>query len=193
MRAEEERSGRPGSLGGAALRGLASTALLLFGILLSLTVDAAGSVQGPTLAGLAAGALLWRGLFAAGTLGDVLGAFASALDLAVGLALALLALGLTGGLGSELYPILLVDLVLAHGFLGPPAARFLALATLLGLGGLAAVSGAPPSAGAALTIGLRLLWPVALLAAMEMRSRAAGESAGEPATASAAGGNASTW
>ena len=78
-----------------------------------------------------------------------------------------------------------MDLVLAHGFLGPPAARFLALATLLGLGGLAA-SGAPPSAGAALTIGLRLLWPVALLAAMEMRSRAAGESAGEPATASTA-------
>jgi signal transduction histidine kinase len=125
--------------------------------------------------------LLWRGLFAAGSLGAALGGFASALDLAVGLGLALLAVGFTGGLGSELYPLLLVDLALAHGFLGPAASRFLAVATLLGLGGLAAGAGPPSSAGAALATGLRLSWPLALLAAMELGSRAAGGSAGEPA------------
>src|SRR5437867_6784564 len=187
MRAEEERSGRPGSLGEAALRGLASTALLLFGILLSLTVASAAPGQASKLAAVAAAGLLWRGLFTAGSLGAALGGFATALDLAVGLGLALLAVRLTGGLASELYPLLLVDLALAHGFLGAAASRFLAVATLLGLGGLAAVAGVPSSAGAALATGLRLLWPIALLAAMELWTRAAGGNAGEPAVAPADG------
>src|SRR5439155_24916622 len=152
MRAEEERSGRPGSLGGAALRGLASSALLLFGILLSLTVASAAPGQAPKLAAVAVAGLLWRVLFAAGSLGAALGGFASALDLAVGLGLALLAVGLTGGLHSELYPLLLVDLALAHGFLGPSASRFLAIATLLGLGGLAAAGSVPASTGAWLSV-----------------------------------------
>jgi signal transduction histidine kinase len=56
------------------------------------------------------------------------------------------------------------------------------VATVLGLGALAAGAGVPSSAGAALAIGLRLLWPVALLAAMELGSRAGG-SAREPAAA----------
>jgi len=182
-RPEEERSGRPGSPGAAALRGLASTALLLFGILLCLTVTGAAPDQAPKLAAVAAAGMLWRALFAAGSLGTALGGFASALDLAVGLGLALLAVDFTGGLGSELYPLLLVDLVLAHGFLGPAASRFLTVGTLLGLGGLAAGAGGLPSAGAALAMGLRLLWPVALLAAMELGTRAAGGSAGEAAAA----------
>jgi signal transduction histidine kinase len=93
------------------------------------------------------------------------------------------AVGLTGGLRSELYPLLLVDLALAHGFLGPAAARFLALATLMGLGALATFGGAPDSASAWLAVGLRLLWPMALLAALELWSRAAGGHAGEPAAA----------
>jgi len=164
------------------LRGLASTALLLLAILLSLSVGGAAT-SGAKLAAVAAAGLLWRGLFAAGSLGAALGAFAVALDLAVGLGLALLAVGLTGGLGSELYPLLLVDLALAHGFLGPPASRFLAVATLLGLGGLAAVAGVPSSGAAALAVGLRLLWPVALLAAMELWGGARGGSAGEPTAA----------
>jgi signal transduction histidine kinase len=167
------------------LRGLSSTALLLFGILLSLTVGAAAPGQAPRLAALATAALLWRGLFAAGSLGAALAGFASALDLAVGLGLALVALGLTGGLGSELYPLLLVDLALAHGFLGPAASRFLAVATMLGLGALT-VAGPPDSAGAWLGVGLRLLWPLALLVAMEPWSRAANGDAGEPAAAPAA-------
>ena len=171
MRAEEERSGRPGSLGGAALRGLASTALLLFGILLSLTVAGAAPGQAPKLAAVAVAGLLWRALFAAGSLGAALGGFASALDLAVGLGLALLAVTLTGGLASELYPLLLVDLALAHGFLGAAASRFLTVATLLGVGGLAAVAGVPSAGGAALATGLRLLWPIALLAGMELGAR----------------------
>lgn len=89
-------------------------------------------------------------------------------------------MGLTGGLASELYPLLLVDLALAHGFLGPPASRFLAVATLFGLAGLAGAAGIPSSAASALGIGLRLLWPLALLAAMELWSRAARASSGEP-------------
>ena len=173
MRAEEERSGRSGSLGTAALRGLASTALLLFGILLCLTVASAAPGQASKLAAVAAAGLLWRALFAAGSLGAALGGFASALDLAVGLGFVLLAVGFTGGLGSELYPLLLVDLALAHGFLGPAASRFLAVGTLLGLGGLAVMAGVPSSAGAALATGLRLLWPIGLLAAMELWTQAA--------------------
>jgi signal transduction histidine kinase len=129
--------------------------------------------------------MLWRALFAAGSLGAALGGFASALDLAVGLGLGLLAVDFTGGLGSELYPLLLVDLVLAHAFLGPAASRFLTVATLLGLGGLAAGAGGLPAAGAALAMGLRLLWPVVLLAAMERWTRAAGGSAREAAAAPA--------
>ena len=152
---------------------------------MSLTAAGAAPDHGAKLAAVAAAALLWRGLFAAGSLGTALGGFASALDLAVGLGLALLAVGLTGGLGSELYPLLLVDLALAHGFLGPAASRFLAVATLLGLGGLAAGAGLPSSAGAALAMGLRLLWPAALLAAMELWSGTAGGHAGEPAAAPA--------
>ncbi len=153
------------------LRGLASTALLLFGILLCFTVANASPGQASKLAAVAAAGLLWRALFAAGSLDAALGGFASALDLAVGLGLALMAVGFTGGLGSELYPLLLVDIALAHGFLGPAASRFLAVATLLGLGGLAAGAGGPPSAPAALAMGLRLLWPIALLAAMELWTR----------------------
>jgi signal transduction histidine kinase len=122
---------------------------------------------------VAAAGLFWRALFAAGSLGAALGGFASALDLAVGLGLVLLAVGFTGGLGSELYPLLLVDLALAHGFLGPAASRFLAVGTLLGLGGLAVMADVPSSAGAALAMGLRLLWPIGLLAAMELWTRAA--------------------
>lgn len=97
-----------------------------------------------------------------------------------------MAVGLTGGLGSELYPLLLVDLALAHGFLGPAASRFLAVATLLGLGALVTVAGPPGSAGAWLGVGLRLLWPLALLVAMELWSRATDGDAGEPAAAPAA-------
>jgi signal transduction histidine kinase len=147
---------------------------------LSLTVGAAPG-QGAKLAAVAAAGLLWRGLFAAGSLGAALGAFAGALDLAVGLGLALLAVSLTGALQSELYPLLLVDLALAHGFLGPSASRFLAVATLFGLGGLAAAAGVPDTTGAWLAISLRLLWPAALLVAMELWSAAAGGRAGEPA------------
>jgi signal transduction histidine kinase len=54
------------------------------------------------------------------------------------------------------------------------------VATVLGLGALAAGAGVPSSA--ALAIWLQLLWPVALLAAMELGRRAGG-SAGEPAAA----------
>ena len=93
-------------------------------------------------------------------------------------------MGLTGGLGSELYPLLLLDLALAHAFLGPPASRFLAVATLFGLGGLAGAAGMPPSAASALAVALRLLWPLALLAAMELGSRATRVGSGEPAAAS---------
>jgi signal transduction histidine kinase len=91
------------------------------------------------------------------------------------------AVGLTGGLRSELYPLLLVDLALAHGFLGAAASRFLAVATLFGLGGLAAAAGIPDTPGAWLAIGLRLLWPAALLVALELWSAAADGHAGVPA------------
>ena len=93
----------------------------------------------------------------------------------------LVALGLTGGLRSELYPLLLVDVALAHGFLGPPAARFLAVATLIGLGGLSAAAGMPDGPPGWLAVALRLLWPAALLGAMELWTAARGGHADEPA------------
>jgi two-component sensor histidine kinase len=89
------------------------------------------------------------------------------------LVLTLFALSLTGGLASDLYPVLLLEIFVARTGKGPAAGRFLALAATAGVAFLA-VPGL--TAGAALTVGtvLRLAWPAAVLLVVE--------SAGEPET-----------
>ena len=118
------------------------------------------------LAALGAGAVVARALVAAPPARAALGPFADALDLAVGLGLTLVALAWSGGVKSELFPLILVDLVLARVFLGPGAARFFGVAAVLGLLVVAVVTrgyGATPLSAAS-----RCAWPLALMLAMEL-------------------------
>ena len=95
-----------------------------------------------------------------------LAGFASALDLTLELALALGAAWLTGGVRSPLLVVPAAHLVLARRFHGAAASRFLALATVLGLLVLAAASpGIIDGPAAALA---RVLWPVGVLAGLEL-------------------------
>lgn len=154
-----------------ALRGLASTGLLLLGILLFLSLGGPAPPEAARLSALAAGALAARGVLALPAARRGLGPFADPLDLAVGLGLTLGALAWSGGVRSELFPLVLVDLVLARVFLGPAASRFLAVATVLGLALVAVVtrgSGAP-----VLVAATRCAWPLAVAAAMELGAGAA--------------------
>jgi signal transduction histidine kinase len=167
------------------LRGALSGSLLLLALLLAIVQG-----EGPQgrLAALAAAALVARGLLAAGWHRRALGEFAEPLDLAAGLALVLAGLAWTGGVASPLYVLLLLDIVLARGFSGASAARFLAAATLPGLAVVASL--APPAPGDSLAVGLRFLWPVALLAILELSgasaARGAGAAEGLPLAASPA-------
>ena len=154
-----------------ALRGLASTGLLLLGILLFLSLGSPAPPEAARLSALAAGALAARGLLALPATRRGLGLFADPLDLAVGLGLTLGALAWSGGVRSELYPLVLVDLVLARVFLGGAASRFLAVGTVLGLALVAVItrgSGTPLVVAAA-----RCAWPVAAMAALELGAGAA--------------------
>ena len=149
-----------------ALRGLASSSFLLFGILLYVSLAAPAAPAASLLAGLGAAAVVARALLALPPARVALGPFADALDLGLGLGLAVCALAWSGGIRSELFPLILVDLVLARAFLGPGAARFLGVATVLGLAVLAVVtrgSGVPPLAAAT-----RCAWPLAMVLAMEL-------------------------
>lgn len=149
-----------------ALRGLASTGLLLLGILLFLSLGGAAPPQAARLSVLAAAALTARGVLALPATRRGLQLFADPLDLAVGLGLTLGALACSGGVTSELFPLLLVDLVLARVFLGPAASRFLTVGTVLGL---ALVAGATRGNGTPLLVAAaRCAWPVAVTAALEL-------------------------
>jgi signal transduction histidine kinase len=101
-----------------------------------------------------------------------LGHFADPLDLGVGLGLTLCALAWSGGVRSELFPLILVDLVLTRVFLGPAASRFLGVLTVLGLVVLAVVTRA--SGIPLLTVASRCAWPLAVVVAMELGIGVAG-------------------
>jgi signal transduction histidine kinase len=149
-----------------ALRGLTSTGLLLLGVLLFLSLGAPAPPAAARLSALAAGALAARGVLALPATRRGLGLFADPLDLAVGLGLTLGALAWSGGVRSELFPLVLVDLVLARVFLGAAASRFLAVGTVLGLALVAVTtrgSGTPLFVAAA-----RCAWPLAAMAALEL-------------------------
>jgi signal transduction histidine kinase len=114
--------------------------------------------------------LLLRMLFSSRAFRGGLGEFAPALDLAAGLGLTATAMAATGGLRSELYVLLLTDMVLAWRFLGAAATRYLAAGTLVALGVLAA--GETASAAALAPLAFRGAWPILLLAVFEIRATA---------------------
>jgi signal transduction histidine kinase len=168
-----------------------------------LAVIAAAPLDRGVTAGLAlvaVGALASRALLSMSDARRGLGLFAVPLDITVELALALGAAWLTGGLRSPLLIVPGATLVASRRFHGPAASRFQAVATVLGMmvlgAGTAAFLDRPYVAVA------RVLWPLAVLVALELArparaeegrgtgqpivGRAAVESAVAPAAAAAA-------
>jgi len=149
----------------AASRGLVSTALLVLSIVFVLAAGA--PAEGLRLASVGGVAVALRALLLIGPVTRAFGSFALPLDLGVSLALVLAALSLTGGVMSDLYPLILLEIVLARVFDGPAAARFFTLVALAGV--LALLSpGAAPGGFPFFSAGLRVFWPVALLSALEV-------------------------
>ena len=172
----------------AASRGLVSTALLVLSIVFVLAAGA--PAEGLRLASVGGVAVALRALLLIGPVTRAFGSFAVPLDLGVSLALVLAALSLTGGVMSDLYPLILLEIVLARAFDGPAAARFFTLVALAGL--LALLSpGAAPGGFPVFSAGLRVFWPVALLSALEVANAvgvapAPGRPAAAPPPAAAA-------
>ena len=134
-----------------------------------LAVIAAGGLDrgvSAWLAFVAVAALAARSLLSLADARAALGPFAPPLDLIVELALALGAAWLTGGVRSPLLVVPAAHLVLARRFHGPAAARFLAFATVAGL--LVLASASPGIMDRPLAALARVLWPPAVLAALEL-------------------------
>ena len=173
-------------------RGFVSTGILLGGVLFIVASEGAAVGDVPRLVAVAGGTILLRALLFVPGIERAFGAYAAAVDLMASLVLTLFALSLTGGLASDLYPVLLLEIFLARAGEGPAAGRFLALAATAGVAFLA-VPGL--TAGAALTVGtvLRLAWPAAVLLVVEsanepetpVRANAAAPAARPPAPSSA--------
>lgn len=165
-----------------ASRGLLSSGLLLVAVLFAVANGAAAAGDVPRLAAVAGAAVVLRALFLAPSVCRAFGAFALPIDLGTSLLLVLFALSLTGGLASDLYPLLLVEIILARLGEGSTAGRFVAVAALAGAAALAipgVTAGTPPTVGTA----LRLAWPAAFFLLLEaVPSRAKPEAA--PVTAS---------
>ena len=143
-----------------------STGVLVASVL---AVIAAGGLDrggSAWLAFVAVAALAARSVLSLADARAALGPFAPSLDLIVELALALGAAWLTGGVRSPLLVVPAAHLVLARRFHGPAAARFLACATVAGL--LVLASASPGSWTAPFAALARVLWPLAVLAALEL-------------------------
>lgn len=138
-----------------------------------LAVIAANPLDRSVTAGLAVvavGALASRAILSMGDVRAALGAFATSLDITVELALALGAAWLTGGLRSPLLVVPAATLVVSRRFHGPAASRFQAVATVLGLLVLGAATPAMLDRPAVAIV--RVLWPLGVLAALELASPA---------------------
>jgi signal transduction histidine kinase len=134
-----------------------------------LAVIASGTLDRGVTASLAvvgAAALVARAILGLADVRSALGAFASSLELTLELAFAMAAAWLTGGVRSPLLVVPAAHLVLARRFHGVAAARFLAFATVLGL--LVLATAAPGLLDRPVAALARVLWPVGLLAALEM-------------------------
>jgi signal transduction histidine kinase len=164
-------AGRRDGVNGVS-RGLLSSGLLLVAVLLVVATSGAAAGDLSRLAAVAGGAVALRALFLAPGVGRAFGPFAEPIDLGASLALVFFALSLTGGLSSELFPLLLLEIVLARLFDGPAASRFVAVAACAGAAALAipgVTAGVPPTVGTA----LRIAWPAALLLVLEVAGRRA--------------------
>ena len=102
----------------------------------------------------------------------VLGPFAAPLRLLVPLALTLVALARTGGIASDLFPLLVV-FVAAETVLSREGGRFFLVGTYAGLALLALLSPAP-TAAAAKSMALRFAWPAVAALGVELASRSTG-------------------
>jgi signal transduction histidine kinase len=134
-----------------------------------LALIASGGLDRGASAGLAfvaVAALAARSLLSLADVRLALGGFASSLDLTLELALSLGAAWLTGGVRSPLLVVPAAHLVLARRFHGASAARFLAFATVVGL--LVLASGSPGIMDRPFAALARVLWPVAVLAGLEL-------------------------
>ena len=118
---------------------------------------------------MAAVSVLGQGAVLSGWHRRLFGPFAAPLELGLELVLVLFALSLTGGVRSDLYPLLLLNIVLAHRFAGREASRFLVALTVLGLAYLVGLSlSAARVPEPLLPLALSGLWPVALLLGLEL-------------------------
>jgi len=154
----------------ATSRGLLSSGLLLAAVLLVVASGGAAPGDVPRLAGVAIGAVVLRAVFLVPGAGRAFGVFALPMDLGGSLGLILFAMSLTGGLSSDLYPLLLLEIVLSRLGDGPAAGRFLTLAAMAGAAALA-IPGVTAGAPATLGTALRVAWPAALLAVLEAIDR----------------------
>ncbi|HEX7615636.1 MAG TPA: sensor histidine kinase [Thermoanaerobaculia bacterium] len=137
-----------------------------------LVLFASGAVPAaevPALAGLAAAALVSGALLATSLGTTLLGAFAAPLRLLVPLALTLVALARTGGVASDLFPLLVV-FVTAETVISREGGRFLLVGTYAGLALLVVLAPAP-TAAAARAMTLRFVWPAAAALGVELASR----------------------
>ena len=157
----------PGAAARETARAWIGTGLLVAAVLATIAAAALDRGTSAGLALVAVAALAARCLLGLADIRAALGPFASPFDMALDLALALAAAWLTGGLRSPLLLVPAAGLVLSRRFHGPAAARFLALATVLGLLVLAAASPAMLDAPVVVAIA-RVLWPVAVLAGIEI-------------------------
>lgn len=99
----------------------------------------------------------------------LLGLFAAPLRLLVPLALTLVALARTGGIASDLFPLLVV-FVAAETVISREGGRFLLVGTYAGLALLVVLSPAP-TAAAERSMALRFVWPAVAALGVELASR----------------------
>ena len=151
-------------------RGLVSSGLLLAAVLLVVASGGAHAEDVPRLAAVAIGAVVLRAVFLVPGAGRAFGPFAVPIDLGGSLALVFFALSLTGGLASDLYPLLLLEIALSRLGEGSAAGRFLTVAATAGAAALA-IPGVTAGAPATLGTVLRVAWPVVLLAVLEAVDR----------------------
>jgi len=110
------------------------------------------------------------GLLATSLGTTLLGPFGTPVRLLVPLALTLVALARTGGMASDLFPLLVVFLA-AETVISREGGRFLLVGTYAGLALLVVLSPAP-TAAAARSMALRFAWPAAAALGVELAARA---------------------
>lgn len=154
----------------ARVRPWASTVVFVLAVLAMVALRRDEPRTVAVLAALAGIAIAFRLTVGLAPTTAVLGPHAGALDLVAGTALTLAAAAVTGGGRSPLAALVAVDIVLARRLEGPFAARFQSVAAV---GGLAVLAVVTPAGLPAWAQGLLVVWPLALLGALETGAPAA--------------------